>query len=80
MVARHADGIRTLGNTPQVLTTLDHPAVGRGYVLRGTNDGKRHRGDKDAGVLGRSLIIGVDGRLVDTDALRCDHFTNLSNR
>lgn len=68
---------RTLGNTPQVFAPLDNPAVRRGHVLRGTNDREWQRRDKYTGVLGRSLIIGVDGRLVDTDALGRNHFTNL---
>lgn len=34
----------TLGDSPEVLPTLDGPAVGGGYLLCASDDGERHRG------------------------------------
>lgn len=73
--------VRTLGNTPEVFTTLDDAAVGSGHVLSGANDRERHGLEEDARVLGRSgIVIRLDERLVDADPLGVDGVPNLRER
>lgn len=57
------------GNAPGVLATLDDAAVTGLNVLLGADDGEGHGDHQAAGVLGSSLVILLDGRLVDLDAL-----------
>ena len=67
-----------LGNTPGVLATLDHTAIVGLDVLLGTDDGEGHGGHQAAGVAGGVLVVLLDGRSVDFDALGLNDSANLS--
>lgn len=66
-----------LGNTPGVLTTLDHTAVVGLDILLGTDDGERHGSHQAAGVCGGVLIVLLDRWRVNLDALGLNHGANL---
>jgi hypothetical protein len=58
-----------LGDTPAVLTALDSPAVGSGYVALAADDGKGHGLDEGTCVLEASIIIFLKRGSVDLDVL-----------
>jgi len=66
-----------LGNTPRVLSALNDAAVAGLDVLLGTDNGERHGGHEASGVLGSSIVILLDGGLVNLDALGLDNGTDL---
>jgi hypothetical protein len=66
-----------LGNTPSILTTLDDTAVVGLDILFGTNDGERHSSHQAAGVGGGVLIVLLNWRGVDLNALGLDNGANL---
>ena len=57
------------GNTPSVLTTLDNTAIVGLDILLGTDHGERHGSHQAAGVGSGVLVILLDRRGVDLDAL-----------
>ena len=67
----------TFSHSPEVLATLDGAAIGGVDVLGGPDDGEGHRGREEAGVFGVLLIIGLDGRGVDSDALGGNNVSDL---
>lgn len=63
--------------TPEVLAALDSPSVAGGHVFGRADDRERHGLCETANVLdGGVIIIGVDGRSIDADALRVDNLAN----
>lgn len=69
--------VLNLGNTPGVLTTLDNTAVVGLDVLLGTDNGERHGSHEAAGVGSGVLVVLLDGRGVDLDALGLNDSANL---
>ena len=69
--------VLNFGNTPRVLTSLDDASVASLDILLGTNDGEGDSGHQAAGVLGSSLIVLLDRRLVDLDVLSLNNGGNL---
>ena len=67
----------TLCNSPKVFPSFDNTAVGGSHIFSGTNDGKRHGVEKYSSIFSSGLIIGIDGGLVNTDALSGNHLANL---
>ena len=66
-----------LSNTPSVLTSLhDAPVVGLDILL-GTDDREGHSSHQATGVGGGMLIILLNGRSVDLNALSFDNSTDL---
>ena len=68
---------RTFGNSPKVFTALDSTTIGSLDVLSATNDREGNSIRKDTSVLCARLIVVVNGRLIDTDALHLNNFTDL---
>jgi len=67
----------TFSYAPEVLATLDGPSVASGHVLGGADNRERHGLRETANMLdGSIIIIGVNGRSVNADALGMDNFTN----
>lgn len=69
--------VLNFGNTPSVLTTLNDPVVGSLDVLLGSDNSERHGSREGARVSSGMLIVLLDGRGVDLDALGLDDSTNL---
>ena len=69
--------ILTFRYTPEVFTTLHSPAIGSLNIFGTTNDGEWHGFAKHACMFNSSFIVCVNGRLVDTNALGFDDFTDL---
>ena len=67
----------TFCDSPKVLPTLDNTTVSGSDIFGGSNDRERHGIEKYSSVFSSGLVIGIDGRLVDADALSSDHFANL---
>ena len=59
----------TLGNTPEIFTTLDNATIKGLDVLSGADDREWHSSSKDARMLSTGLIIGLNGRLVYANIL-----------
>lgn len=68
---------RTLGNTPKVFPSLDNTAVSGGDIFSRSNDGEGHGIEKNTSIFGSGLIIGIDRRLVNANALSSNHLANL---
>lgn len=66
-----------LSNTPGILATLDVAVVGGRDVALGTDNGEGHGGDQAAGVLETGLVVLLERRLVDLDALCVDNVPDL---
>lgn len=66
-----------LGDTPSVLTTLDNTTIVGLDILLGTDDGERHGSHKAAGVGSSVLVVLLDGRGVNLDALGLNHSADL---
>jgi len=67
----------TFSYTPEVLATLDGPSVTGDDVFGRPDNRERHGLRETANVLdGGIIIIRVNGRSVDADALSVDDFTN----
>ncbi|KAH9822081.1 hypothetical protein Tdes44962_MAKER04756 [Teratosphaeria destructans] len=64
-------------DTPGVLTSLDSATIRRGNVALGADDGERHGRNQGAGVLETSLVVFLERRLVNLDALRLNHSSDL---
>jgi hypothetical protein len=69
--------VLNLGNTPGILATLNDTAIVGLDILLRTNDGERHSSHQAAGVGGGVLIILLNRRGVDLDALGLDNSANL---
>lgn len=69
--------ILNLSNTPGILATLDDTTIVGLDILLGTNDGERHSSHQAAGVGSGVLIILLNWRGVDLDALGLDNGANL---
>ena len=67
----------TLSNTPEIFSSLYNAAIWGLNVLRAANDGERHCVCENASVLRARLVFGVNGRLIDADALSNDDLPNL---
>jgi hypothetical protein len=65
--------ILDFSNTPGVLATLDDAAIRGLDIFLGADDGERHGVHESAGVLGSGLVIFLNGRLVDLNALGFDN-------
>lgn len=68
---------RTFSYTPQVLATLHCAAVVGLDVLSAANDGEGHGDAEETSVFGALLVVCLDRRSIDADALRADGITNL---
>jgi len=67
----------TFSYTPEVLAALDGPSITSDHVFGGADDREGHGLRETANVLdGGLIIVGVNGRSVDADALSVDNFTN----
>lgn len=71
--------VLNFGDTPRVLATLDNAAVAGLDVLLGSDDSERHGGHQTAGMLGGGLIVLLNWRLVDLDALGLDDSSDLTS-
>lgn len=78
MRIRAGSGSNTFCNTPDILSTLDNAAVGRLDILSRPYDGEGNGIDQDTSVLSASLVIGLNRRGIDTDALSRNNVTNLA--
>ena len=67
-----------LGDTPEILTTLDGATIVGLDVFGTANDGEGHGGGEETGVLGTLLVVGLDWRSIDPDALGTNDIANLS--
>lgn len=67
----------TLGNSPEVFTSLDNATIGSIDIFGGSNDRERHSVEKHSGIFSSSLVIGINGRLINADALSGNNLTNL---
>ena len=67
----------TFSHSPEVFATLDSPAIGSRDILSATNDGKRHGISEHTSKVSSRFVIGVNRRLVDTNSLGLNDFTNL---
>lgn len=65
--------ILDFGNAPRVLTSLAGATITSLDILFGTNYGEWHRCNQTVGVLQAGLIILLQWRLVDLDALRINN-------
>lgn len=72
--------VLNLGNTPGVLATLDDTAVVGLDVLLGTDNGERHSSHQAAGVGSGVLVILLDRRGVDLDALGLNDTADLEKK
>lgn len=63
-------------NTPEVFTSLNNTAIESGHILRATDDAERHGGGENTSVFRALLIVGLNWRGIDTDALGVDDITN----
>lgn len=68
--------ILNLCHTPKVVTSLDGPAIASLHVLRRANDGEGHSAHERLCMLCAGLVVDLDGRRVDADALRVDDFAD----
>jgi len=68
---------RTFSNSPEVLPSLHGPSISSLDVQSRSDDGERHGSSESPGVLRGSLIVVLDGRLVDSDSLGGDDFSDL---
>jgi hypothetical protein len=66
-----------LGNTPRVLSSLDNATIGALNILLGADNSEWHSSHKTAGMLGGSLVILLNRRLVDLDVLSLNDRNNL---
>ena len=69
--------MRTFSNSPEVFSTFDSSSIVGSNVLRASDDREWHSGREESSMLSRGLVVGVNGRLVDSDRLRFDDFTEL---
>jgi len=67
----------TFCNSPKVFPSLDNAAIRGGNIFGRSYDGERHGVEKYSSVFSSSLVIGINGRLVNADALSGDHLANL---
>jgi len=67
----------TLCNSPKVLPSLDDTTVGGSDIFGGPNDGEWHGVKEHSSIFSSGLVIGIDGGLVNADALSGDHLANL---
>lgn len=70
----------TLCDSPEVLSSLDGPAVGGDNVESGSDDRERHGRRERSSVLGRCLVVVLDRRLVDADSLGGNNLADLRTR
>lgn len=77
MEAKRTEKTRTFCDTPKVFASFNDAAVGRLDILGTTNDGEWYRISEDTRMLSAGFILSVNRRLVDTNTLNPDNFTNL---
>jgi len=70
--ARH-----TFCDSPKVLPSLDNTTISGSNIFSGSDNGERHGVEKHSGVFSSGFVIGIDGGLVNPDALSSDHLANL---
>jgi hypothetical protein len=70
--------VLNLSNTPRVLTSLYNAAIAGLDILLGSDNSERHSSHKATRVLGGGLVILLDRRLVDLDALGLNDSSDLN--
>ena len=68
--------ILNLCNTPEIFTSLDNSAVESLDILRRANDGEWDGIGQHASVFNGDFVVGLYGRLVDTDTLSRNDIAN----